>query len=370
MPGLPLLFVWDNLGPTHDDRLRAAAAAGFDVTAIQFNHASDTYSWEAEVAVDYRVVTLNAAGESPSFAAQVWRLFQAVRRHPARHVFLCHYGLPTMTCAILLRLFTGKRLFAMMNSKFDDLPRVLRREVVKSLFLRPYHGAMTSSLRSREYLAFLGVDRARMVFGYNTIDTKRLREHVAATLPQVPPFEQRDFIIVARLVPKKNIAAALEAFAEFNRRYPGARRLRILGDGPLEAELRAQADRLGIADLVEFAGFLQTREVGQAMACSLALILPSVEEQFGFVINEALALGLPVICTVNAGASDILVDNLVNGVLINPHDPRTIAAGMELMHADPEKHARMSQAALASADRGDTQLFAKGLRDLVEARES
>ncbi|MBO9602024.1 MAG: glycosyltransferase family 4 protein [Novosphingobium sp.] len=358
------VFVWENLGPTHDDRLRAVAATGIAVTAVQFSGKSATYSWESIASGDYRAVTLCAAGERVLRLALAWRLIRAIRRSGAHAVFLCHYEMPAVLLAAIVTRICGKRVYAMIDSKFDDYPRRVGREMAKSLFLLPYHGAVTASLRSRDYLAFLGLNPARIALGYDTLDTARIAGQASGVEPT--PFERRDFLIVARLVPKKNIAAALEAFAAFVERNGSGRRLRICGDGPLESELKARAEALGIGGLVDFAGFVQTREVSEAMARALALILPSVEEQFGLVINEALSMGLPVICSINAGAADVLVDNLVNGFLVSPHESATIAGAMEMLHRDPALHERMAAAAAAAAPRGDARLFADAVGALTD----
>ena len=58
---------------------------------------------------------------------------------------------------------------------------------------------------------------------------------------------------------------------------------------------------------------------------SLALILPSTEEQFGFVVLEALALGIPVIVSENVGARDLHVRTGVNGFIFEPDNEKGLA---------------------------------------------
>lgn len=359
-----VLFIWENLGPTHDDRLRAAARAGFRVTAIQFSASSNTYSWDNERDDSYRVVTLFGDGERIGFASLVARLWRAIRQTRAKAVFFCHYEVPAVfAVATLLRLLTRRRPVMMINSKFDDRPRHLGREIVKRIMLWPYRAAMTSSRRSLDYITFLGFDPARCEMGYNSIDTARIREQAGPIA--VPSFAERPFVIVARLVDKKNIAAAIEAVAIL-RRGPGiARKVVVLGDGPLEGELKRKARDLGVDDLFDFRGFVQTREVSRILGTALALVLPSIEEQFGFVVIEAFAMGVPAICTANAGAVDIMVRNGVNGFVVDPYDPATIASAMKLLDGDPVLHSRMAQEALAAAPRGDAALFAQSVGRLA-----
>lgn len=367
------LFVWENLGPSHDDRLRACAAAGLEVTAIQFAASSSTYSWKG--AADdrgggggdpsYRIVTLSAPGHRLRGLALTLPLLRAVWQSRARDVFLCHYSEPAvMIAALALRLFTRRRVWLMADSKYDDFPRRAWVERVKALLLRPYHGAIVASRRSAEYFAGLGVPRRRIVPGYDTLDLARLRTQGNRDAP-VPAFASRAFVIVARLVPKKNIAAALRAYAAYRARGGSKRRLRILGDGPLEAELKAEAEALAIGDAVDFAGFVQTEAVSDTLRAALALLLPSVEEQFGFVVIEAMALGVPVICSRNAGAVDLMVDDGLNGFVVDPADSDAIASAMLTLDRDEGRHGAMAAAAAKAAPRGDAAHFADGVARLM-----
>ncbi|MFX5785125.1 glycosyltransferase, partial [Acinetobacter baumannii] len=85
----------------------------------------------------------------------------------------------------------------------------------------------------------------------------------------------------ARLVPKKNLTMALEAYALYHRNAEQPRELHLCGSGPLEQQLVAQAAALGISESVCFRGWLQERDTCLTLATTLALLLPSVEEQFG-----------------------------------------------------------------------------------------
>ena len=104
----------------------------------------------------------------------------------------------------------------MIDSKYDDYPRVAWRERLKRLFLLPYSGALAGSERTRDYLAGLGIGYERTCTGYDTVDIARLAPPREAPTDQ-PAFGERPFLIVARLIPKKNIANSLRAFARYQR---------------------------------------------------------------------------------------------------------------------------------------------------------
>jgi glycosyltransferase involved in cell wall biosynthesis len=362
-----LVFLWENLGPMHVDRLSALTAALPDhaVIALQYAERSETYEWrQAERDRRYTIETLGGM-RRPSAPVLAWRIVRACLRRKSV-LFFCHYEHVAVLVAAMTMRLLGRRVYAMIDSKFDDYPRRLGRELGKSIFLLPYHGALTASPRSRDYLRFLGLPEDRLVLGYDTLSVERLADGArAATAPAVS-FAERDFVVVARLVPKKNIALAIEAFALWLADTATPRDLHLCGSGPLEAELRAAADRLGVAARVHFHGFVQSDAVAARLARALCLILPSVEEQFGLVVIEAQAVGVPVLVTRNAGACDMLIEDGVNGFTFAPTSARSCAALMLLVSEDEARWRQLSAGALTHRDRGDVRHFVAGVLALAE----
>lgn len=362
-----IAFAWESLGPSHLDRVDAVAAAGAEVAAIEFSSKSRDYQWEREEPARARCIMLGNPAERLGPVRLGWRLFRAIRAFGARAAFLCHYHEGAVFLAALLLRLTGCRVYAMIDSKFDDYPRVLWREAGKALLLAPYHGALVGSRRSAEYMRFLGFRRRPVIGGFDALDLARIRRAVPA-LPD-PVHASRDFLIVARLVPKKNLSFALRAYAAWARQAAHPRKLRIVGHGAEEAGLRALAAELGIADRVILTGWADSAQVYAAMRAALCLVLPSTEEQFGLVVTEALALGLPVLVSANAGAVDELIDNGVSGWIIDPYRPAALVAAMALLDRDAAVWSAARAAAEAAAERGDVRHFVAGVRTLLGTQQ-
>jgi glycosyltransferase involved in cell wall biosynthesis len=98
---------------------------------------------------------------------------------------------------------------------------------------------------------------------------------------------------VGRLGLEKNLPALLEAFAHARREAPGTT-LALVGSGPLEAELRQQAQRLGMAGAVRFLGQHPNEAIPSLMANADAFVTASITEGHPITVIEALAAGLPV----------------------------------------------------------------------------
>jgi glycosyltransferase involved in cell wall biosynthesis len=362
-----VVFAWENLGPSHFDRIEACASdPGLKVAAIEFFGTSIAYDWNSAGLAGVQRFTLYPDGRSVRNPLLIWRLVRACLAQRPDCVFLCHYSyFPVFVTALVLRLL-GVRTITMIDSKFDDMDRSIWREVPKALLLAPYHGALAGSRRTTEYLRFLGFRTRPVVEGFDTLDIARIAARAPLAAPgHGPGHADRAFLVVARLIREKNLAFMLRAYAAWRDQAVHPRALRILGAGPLEGALRDLAAELGVADQVRFEGMATPVEVAQAMRDALALIFPSVQETYGFVVIEALALGLPVLISTKPGAADGLIDNGVNGWLVDPWRPAGLVAAMALLDRDEQAWQSASAAAAASSERGDVRHFVSGIRHLI-----
>ncbi|HEX7777827.1 MAG TPA: glycosyltransferase [Vicinamibacterales bacterium] len=152
-----------------------------------------------------------------------------------------------------------------------------------------------------------------------------------------PPPRARDrarFTIYAQahLSPRKGFDLLIRAFA---RRFQGdpAVRLVIGGGGPIRQDLEALADATGVRSQVTFLGAIPRDAVREAMWAADCFVLPSHAENFGVVLIEALATGLPVISTRCGGPEDIVNDDV--GILLRPGDERGLADALAAMRGRP-----------------------------------
>jgi glycosyltransferase involved in cell wall biosynthesis len=138
------------------------------------------------------------------------------------------------------------------------------------------------------------------------------------------------FTMVAELIHRKNHRAALVALAR-----AGDRRhhLVLAGDGPLGAELAAEAHRLGIGDRVHLTGLLD--DVRPAILASAATVLPSRQEGLPRSVLESLALGVPVIGSDIRGIAELVGDD--GGILVGVEDIDGLAAAFAAMARDDRR---------------------------------
>ena len=155
-----------------------------------------------------------------------------------------------------------------------------------------------------------------------------------------------------RLIPKKGLATALEAFARFVEKHPRAT-FQIAGEGPLLDELSAKAASLGLADRVRFTGFLSHDALVEQLAAAHIFVHPSEtgpdgnQEGVPNAMLEAMSTGIPVAATYHGGIPEA-VDDGVSGFLVAERDAQGLAEALLKLVADPGRYAAMGAAAAQS----------------------
>lgn len=370
---LTVALVWSQFAAYHIDRCEAVAArlAGrADVLAIEIATTSTAYAWEPSGEVPgARKLTL-FPGESYD-SVSPWRRFRTLWR-ATRRADLVALGVSYATAdAILLgwvlRL-TGKQVVVFSETKFDDCRRSVWRELGKSLLLSCYSAAIVGGRRHIDYFRFLGFRRRQVLPGYDGVGLERIRRQAGGAIaPEGVPHEDRHFIFVGRFVDKKNLHRLVDGYARYVALAGSAqaRRLVLVGSGDEGVALRGRVAELGIAGLVDLPGFLGAEGVSCALAGSLALLLVSGEEQWGLVVNEALALGLPAVVSQEVGSGDVLVRNLINGFVIESGSPDGMAQAMLALASDRSLWTRMAHASRDRAWLGDAERLADAVELLL-----
>ena len=361
LPQVAILF--SQFAAYHVDRVEAAArrlAGRAEVLAVEYATASQAYAWEP-------AQRLEAARHVTLFPGKTYEDIGQRDLHRAAMAALetadivC-VGVPYSEkhmIALSWRLAAkGKRMVLMTESKFDDHPRKLMREQAKAKLLSPYRAAIVGGPRQRDYMRFLGFGKKPILPGYDTVSCERIRRQ--AGVPS-RPWQKRDFLYVGRFVEKKNLPVLLAAYARYRALSPvPPRRLILVGDGELASALQKEA-----GEGVVFTGFLRAEDVARRMGNALALCLVSTIEQWGLVVNEAAAVGVPSIVSSPVGARDVLVRSGVNGFVVEPHSVEGIAQAMLALAAREEEWRQHSKAASARAFLGDSERFADAIEALV-----
>ncbi len=173
----------------------------------------------------------------------------------------------------------------------------------------------TEELRAR-VAALTAASRVHLI--PNGVDTSRFTPGARRAGPV------RQILYVGRLEAEKNLPTLVAAAAKLAGRFP--LRLTFVGDGSLRANLRAQAQALGVE--VEFPGVVDHRCLPERYREADAFVLPSFTEGHPKVLLEAMASGLPCVASDSSGNRALVRDG-ESGLLFDPHSAEALAAALE-----------------------------------------
>ena len=165
-------------------------------------------------------------------------------------------------------------------------------------------------------------------------------------------------LTVGRLVPEKDHALLLDAIA----RVPNAA-LAIVGGGPAEEDLRAQAVSAGVDNRVIFAG--PRLDAWELMGAADVVVLSSRGEGMPLTVLEALAIGTPLVATKVRGIAELLEDGRT-AMLVPPGDPSALADTLRRLLADDQLARRLVSAGRTVASRFDENSMTNAYLALYE----
>lgn len=274
-------------------------------------------------------------------------LFRVLRRRPAdlMHIYFGHTAvhlLPAIESWSRPCVVSFHGMDVMIRHNEPNYAEKMRRmlEVVPLVMVR------SESLRDR--VIALGCNPAKIRLNRTGIPLDRFPYH-ERTFPADGAWR---IVQACRLIAKKGIRTSMLSFAELHHRCPKARFI-LAGEGPLEPSLRSFAQELGIADSVEFRGFLDQSALNQLYREAHLFMHPSQltadhnQEGIPNSMLEAMSTGLPVLATQHGGIPEAVTHGS-DGILVEEKDHAALAAELLALTDNPDRWHTMSRAASAS----------------------
>lgn len=161
---------------------------------------------------------------------------------------------------------------------------------------------------------------------FKPCDKKKARERLGI------PEDQKVILFAGWLIPRKGVEYLLEALKMMKKDVKKAQ-VYLMGEGILKEELQRKVKELGIENDVVFLGVKTQQELAEYMGASDVFVLPSLSEGRANVIAEALACGAPVVAS-RVGDASMMMEEGVNGFLVNPQDSEDLAEKIKKVLAD------------------------------------
>lgn len=236
----------------------------------------------------------------------------------------------------------GKRVGFWIESTLADGSRATRKEAVKRALLRGAAGAVVPGASAAAYCEWLGLARARIFTAPNAVDSAWFRARADELGPRRSELRQKlglDGVVIlfaGRMVEfYKRVSVLLAAQAQLEREQLPAQ-LVLVGEGPDRSGYEELARREGLTR-VRFEKFMEHAELAEYYAAADIFVLPSRSEVWGFVLNEAMEFGLPLVTTTAVGAAADLVHAGENGLVVAPDDAQGLAQALAQLVKEEER---------------------------------
>jgi 1,2-diacylglycerol 3-alpha-glucosyltransferase len=326
---MKVAVLFHRLGPYHLVRLKAASAL-CELHAVEFSSVDDTYAWDVvEEKLHFGRTTLftDSAVEKKSTLVIMQALKNAFALIKPDVVAIPGWsGRPAFLALALCRKI-GIPAIAMSASTEHDHPRYWWKEWLKRCVAMNFTAGLVGGRSHAEYMHKLGVPSDRIFTGYDVVDNnyflvgasdaRKNAEQLRAqhTLPE------NYFLASNRFVTKKNIDGLIRAYGAYRARVGlHGWKLVLLGDGELRPQIEGIISKLDLGGDVLLAGFKQYPDLPVYYGLASAYVQASTTEQWGLVVNEAMAAGLPVLVSNRCGCAPDLVRKGENGFTFNPYD--------------------------------------------------
>jgi glycosyltransferase involved in cell wall biosynthesis len=293
----------------------------------------------------------NGSFEELGLIKKVRAGIKALRTHDPDIVVLPGYWDPSFWIILLAAKLRGRKVILGCDSTELDRSRHKFKELLKRLFVRNCDAGFAYGLRARAYLRTLGMPDDKITIRCQAT----ANDVIAVAHEEARPARgalikdlnlgRHNFCYVGRLGAEKNVSTLLEAFKTL-KDEPGSDSwgLLIVGDGPERASLMQICADARIQN-VAFVGGVHWRDVPKYLAAADVVVLPSLSEPWGLVVNEAMVCGLPVIVSDRCGCVDDLVVSGVTGFTFEPNSIEALMQRMKYFVDTPAHTAQLGKQA-------------------------
>lgn len=346
-PERPHVVYWNNIpSPYMVERFDALAERGQVRFEAWFDRRTDPdRSWDVqESAWRFDARYLPTVGLGPRRVSVPSPLLGP---NPPDVLFSLYAG-PSYVLGWSLATIRGVRTgFRVLAPSVAWVPRGRGRDALKRFMFRRVGAAMVPGADAARYATHLGTPPARVRHEPQVIavdhfaqardmpaERERLRSELGLT--------GLTFLYVGRLWLGKGVDMLLDAFEQVRRTATDDVHLLLVGDGADEAFLRSRVAERQIRGVV-FAGFEQRGALPAYYAASDVFVFPTLGDPYGLVVDEALAAGLPVITTREAGEITARIRDGENGFIVAAADPGALAEPMKRVLEDPALVGRLAR---------------------------
>lgn len=279
---------------------------------------------------------------------------------------------PSYVLLWLWGIILRKKILFWIESTLADGRRQGLKETYKKILLRKAWGCIVPGQKSYEYCRILGMPERRIFIAPNAIDRDFFRSRADRLLPKREGIRRElglsgvVILFVGRMVEEyKNISYLIHGFQRLSL-SEGEVSLALAGNGTDRHSYEEVIKTHNIPG-VRFLGELDHEQLCRVFAAADIMVLPSRSETWGFVLNEAMEFGLPLVVTDAVGAGPDLVHPGENGFIVPSGDECALCEALEKLIKDHELRTTMGEASRRIVEHFSPENWAAGVMAAIEA---
>ncbi|MBL4811868.1 MAG: glycosyltransferase family 4 protein [Rhodobacteraceae bacterium] len=361
------------IGHYHDARYRGAAAVIEQVTVVSTTSQGGFAGFLAKENEGYGVRRLygdrasyDAALAGGRLRAALWQMLDDIAPDV---LAVAGWSSAESAAGILWAKQAGVPLVMLSESQADDAGRSGLRELVKKRIVAQCGAALVGGPRHAGYIAQLGMAKGKIALGYNAVDNAHFEAGAAVARRSAVEMRAKlglpeEYLLAsARFIAKKNLPALVRAYASVIGSAQGGPDLVILGDGDDRGQIEAAIGQTGMEARVRLPGFRGYDDLPAyyGLACGFAHV--STVEQWGLVINEAMAAGLPIIASEPCGATRTVIKDGESGIVTGTDEAALVAGLRRFSEQTAQERSKMGRAAARAISRWGPARFGAGLAE-------
>ena len=344
-------LIWvTNIPVPYRDPIWRRIASKIDFEVIFMSKSEFSYSYDPPIGLNYSFLDLKLVymptistplyfGWRKLYGNQIWKR--------ANFVYIDGWESPAYTInAWLWKRKKMKVIFGYRSTSATHRFNGRLARFLKGKILNIADSIITVGNSSTEAVLAAGVNRSKIFQIFNPIDVSFFHSYSIAN--RVESSSGHRFLFVGQLIERKNVNSLIHAFSKIAR---DGDTLTIAGDGILKNQILELIRELKLNESVILVGQRSQDELAKIYANSDTLVMPSIEEVWGLVANEALASGLHAVVSEKSGVTDLIsgmpgvytcntdIESIAKAMVKSREDFKVAIKQPEILRYTPERFA-------------------------------
>lgn len=320
-----VVFFVQRIGPYHKARFKEASKVLYQnniyFNVVEICSMDHIYKWD-QVLDDYsfkRKTLFEKRYDRIGFLELFKNIIRVLNDINPQVLFISGWSSKEALFSLFWAKTHKRQCIIVSESSEIDSKRTFFKEFVKKVLIKMFHAGFVGGISHKEYLLALGLDEEKIFKGYDAVDNSYFK-------PNSPQsYNSNGYILASgRFIERKNFVRFLTAYKNYRNNVANPKKLVLCGSGALDKSIYNIIDKFKLKEFIDTPGFVQYKKLPKLYHNASVYVMPSLSEQWGLVVNEAMAAGIPVLASEISGSAVELIQDGINGYKFNPHSTKSI----------------------------------------------